>query len=149
MAREDDFKALMIADVPLMAVLTGGVFTAGSVGRDGITRKSAPGAYDTDGFLKPCAMVSERGDIPDGQMSDEVEQADSTVQIVEIYFYQDSGYAATSAARARTRVVLRGKSLSNSFPLQIVNVLTRMRDDGALKGASMERQDWQVNSVIQ
>src|SRR5690349_3527726 len=104
MSREDDIKALLIADVTLMAMLTGGVFTSGALGDEGITRKSAPMAFDSDGYLKPCALVRQRVEVPDGVMADDGQQIDSTIQIVEVWFYQDSGYTAIDLARARTRV---------------------------------------------
>lgn len=148
MAREDDFATRMTGDATLMAILTGGVFKSGTVGDDGITRAVASSAFDSDGYLKPCCLVKQRGNVPDGQVEDEIAQIDSAIQIVELWFYQDSGYTAIDLAMARTRVLFRGYFLSDSFPLQLVNVLDRQRDKGALTGASLARQDWQVNNIL-
>src|SRR5690348_12611347 len=98
MSREDDFKARMIDDTTaspvigsgtaLMAILTGGVFTKGAVGREGITRESAPSAF-SGGFLQPCALVKQRGLVPDGKIRDEETQAVSGTQVIEVYLYED------------------------------------------------------------
>jgi hypothetical protein len=146
-SKESEIAARLSGDVTLMATLTGGVYVSGTVGIDGITRDATPAAF-SGGYLLPCALVKQRGNIPDGQVSDETAQIDSAIQIVEVWYYQDSGYTAIDTAMERARVLLRGYSLTNSFPLTLANVIDRQRDDGALHGASLARQDWQVNFIL-
>jgi hypothetical protein len=146
-SKESEIAARLSGDVTLMATLTGGVYVSGTVGIDGITRDATPAAF-SGGYLLPCALVKQRGNIPDGQVSDETAQIDSAIQIVEVWYYQDSGYTAIDTAMERARVLLRGYSLTNSFPLTLANVIDRQRDDGALHGASLARQDWQVNNIL-
>jgi hypothetical protein len=146
-SKESEIAARLSGDVTLMATLTGGVYVSGTVGIDGITRDATPAAF-SGGYLLPCALVKQRGNIPDGQVSDETAQIDSAIQIVEVWYYQDSGYTAIDTAMERARVLLRGYSLTNSFPLTLANVIDRQRDDGALHGASLSRQDWQVNFIM-
>lgn len=147
MAREDDFKTRMTNDATLMAILTGGVYTKGEVGREGITRETAPSAFDANGYLEPCALVVQRGLVPDGQVHDEEEQLASAGQVVEIYNYEDSGYGNIDSAQARQFVLFFGHQFSDSFPVELFNVLDRERDEGALKGASLSRQDWMVREI--
>lgn len=146
MSREADFATRM-ADATLAAILTGGVYQFGLAGLEGITRDATPAAF-SGGYLLPCALVRQRGEIPDNIVSDEEAQLDSTVQIVEVYFYESRGYVAIDLAAARTYVLFKGYSFGDTFPLSLANVLGRQRDNGALNGASMERQDWQVNSIL-
>lgn len=157
MSREDDFKARMIDDTTgspvivggtaLMATLTGGVFTKGEVGREGITRESAAGAF-TDGFLRPCALVKQRGLVPDGRIRDEETQAISGTQVIEVYLYEDSGYTSIDAAISRLVKLFLGNQFSDSFPVEWINLIDREREAGsALLGASLARVDFLVRNV--
>lgn len=148
MSREGDFAARMTGDATLMLILTGGVFTSGVVGIEGITRETAAAAFDANGYLKPCALVKQRGNVPDGNVRDGLAQHTSAIQVVEIYFYADTGYTAIDSAMARSYVLFEGYSFADSFPVELSNVLDRLRDEGALNNASMARQDWAVYSVI-
>jgi hypothetical protein len=157
MSREDDFKARMIDDItgspvivagtPVMTTLIGGIFTKAAVGRDGITRDSAPGAFDASGYLKPCALIKQRGLVPDGGIRDGITQDISASQTVEIYIYEDSGYANIDAALERIRDLFIGHHFTSSFEVAWVNLIDRERDEGALQGASMARIDFQVRSI--
>jgi hypothetical protein len=148
MSREEDFAARMLADTTLMQTLTGGVFTSGTVGINGITRDVAPTAFDANGYLEPCALVRQRGNVPDGNVRDGMAQTTSAIQVVEIYVYEDTGYTNIDAALARMYVLFEGYAFSDSFPVELSNVIDRQRDTGALNGASLARQDWAVYSVI-
>lgn len=146
--RESDFATRMAADTTLMALLPGGVFRSGLIGSEGISRDTTPTAFDASGWLLPSALVRQRANVPDGVVSDENAQLDSASQIVEVWFYEDSGYTAIDAAMARVYTLLKGYAFADSFPLALANVIDRQRDEGALSGASLARQDWQVFSLI-
>lgn len=151
MSREGDVAARMIADTQLMLTLTGGVYTSATAGPDGITRETNEAAFESSGNgpLKPCALVVERGDIPDGIVADEIAQDVSTFQVVEIWFYEQAGsYTQIDLARARTFQLFYGYQFADTFPLKLINRLARQKALGALGNNSMERQDWQINSVI-
>jgi hypothetical protein len=148
MSRESDFATRMTGDATLMAILTGGVHRYEVTGQDGITRDATPSAFDANGYLRPCALVKQRANVADGWVDDEEAQFDSAIQIVEIWFYEDSGYTNIDAAAARCYTLFKGYAFADSFPVRLANVMDRQRDNGALHGASMARQDWQVNSVI-
>lgn len=148
MSVEREIADIMQADVTLMATLTGGVYTSAGVGRDGITRDTAPAAFDASGYLKPCALVRQRGAVPDGVLVEADGPAASAAQRVEIYLYEDNGYGNIDTALDRLLVLLLGRQLnSGSSPLEWVNTLDRERDEGALNSASMARQDWLVVAV--
>lgn len=146
MSREDDFQTLLEADGTLMAILTGGVYTKAETGRDGITRDATPDAFSS-GFLVPCALVKQRGLVPDNAIRDSEEQETSAAQVVEIYIYEDSGYTNIDAAVARIKTLLVGHLFSDSFEVEWFNMIDRERDTGALQGASMARMDFSVRSI--
>lgn len=149
MSRESDFATRMTGDATLMAILTGGVHQSGAVGIEGITRETVAAAFDANGYLKPCALVAQRGDIPTGDVVDYLAQVTSNRQIVEIWVYQDApSYTAIDAALARLRTLFFGHWFSDTFEIRLANVLDRERDEGSLSGASMARQDWQVDSIV-
>lgn len=151
MAYEDEIVTRLRADATLMATLTGGVWSSAEIGPDGIrrgTNSPTKTAFDANGYLKPCALVRQRGNVPDGMVRDDVAQVLTATQVVEVYFYQDRGFGAIDQATARVRALLQGHQLTGAFPLQLANVVDRLRDEGALQGASLARQDWAVYNVL-
>lgn len=148
MSRESEVKAVLAADATLMAILTGGVFASEDVGVEGISRETTPGAFSS-GYLKPCALVKQRVEM----VTPDVEEFDSlyisTSQIVEIWLYEDRGYSSIDSAKSRILTLLNGKILTQSFEMKLAMIVHRQRDLGALKGASLERMDWQIWAVIQ
>lgn len=150
MAHEDEIAALLEADATLLAILTGGVYTAGTVGLDGITRESAPDAFDASGWLLPCALVKQRGNVPTSDVRDYDAQVTSATQVVEVWLYSDQGdgYTAIDQAKDRIYTLLQGEMLSDSFEVTLTNVIDRQRDTGALNGSSMARMDFAVYSLI-
>lgn len=148
MSIETDFETRMEADTTLMAILTGGVYTAGALGRLGINRTDTPAAFDGNGYLLPCALVRERPLVPDLQVNDFLEQIASATQVVEIYVYQDTGYGSIDSALARLFTLFFGYNFTRTFPLEWIGTLNRERDQGALDGKSMARMEWLVPFVI-
>lgn len=149
MARETDFYNRMVADSALNLILTGGVYQAGVVGLEGISRESTPAAF-SGGYLLPCALIRQRGNVPDNAVRDGMAQIVSTMQICEVWLYADSGagYTAIDAAGARLFVLFEGYALPGAFPTELVNVIDRARDEGSLSGAGLARYDWAVHSIL-
>lgn len=149
MSREADFATVMEADATLMAILTGGVHVSGEVGPEGISRHTTPSAFDSDGYLLPCALVRQRALVPDGIVRDGQAQHVSAAQVVEIWLYEDRGYSNIDSAIMRLFVLFEGVTVGgDAFPAALVNVLDRQRDEGALAGSSLARMDWAVNSIM-
>jgi hypothetical protein len=148
-SREDDFANRMEADATLMATLTGGVYAAGEVGLEGISRDTTPSAFSS-GYLLPAALVRQRSDVPDNAVWDEATQHTSFRQVVEIYLYEDRGYSSIDTAAERLFQLFQGYQFTSpnpSFPVKLINKLDRFRDEGALKGNSLARLDFEVFTV--
>lgn len=76
----------------LTALLTGGIYDAGELGRLGLTPDTA-GLYTGD-ILNPCAVIRWRGTSPFGPHFSPQSQR----QFFEVYLYQDDGYATIDSA---------------------------------------------------
>ena len=151
MSREADFYAVLNADATLLATLTGGVWKRESVGVEGLTRATAAAAFDSSGYLRPCALIAERATVPDGVVKDLMAQKVSTRVIVEVYLYADAGagYSALDTAAARIYVLLQGKQFTGSAEVELVNVVGRWREvDGPLRNAAGIRYDWLVPGIM-
>lgn len=161
MSREADFALRMATDVPLMAILLGDVWTPSGyilppamevghiAGPLGISRGATPEAFDADGYLQPCALVKQAGEIPDGNVKDYDAQLLSINQRVEIWLYQDQGYDAIDAAASRLFVLFQGHQFDDTYEIYLANNLDRQRDNGALDGAAFRKLDWVVPSIMQ
>lgn len=151
MSRENDFITRIQADATLMALLTGGAYASQNLTREGITRETTPGAFDSNGYLRPCALVRQRGQVADGMVRDGMAQTVSTRQVVEVYLYQDGGYSTLDAAAARLYTLFEGHAFtgaSGSFPCEWLGTLDRLRDNGALNGAALARMEFSVFDLV-
>jgi hypothetical protein len=135
----------MEADSALSLILTGGVYTAGAVGREGISRDTTPAAFDSNGYLRPCALVRQRTLTADNQVVD-VTIASATL-VLEIYIYEDSGFSSIDSALARLFTLFNQYQFSNSFPVEWIGTINRERDGGSLMGASLARQEWLIADI--
>ena len=150
MALESQFVAIMQADSELMAVLTGGVYAYGELTAAGITQDSTPDAFDSDGYLLPCAIVKQRGEAPAAPPFDVLTKAVAVNVAVEIWLYEDVFYVQIDAAKPILMRLFQGyDQLPDSFEVYLSNVLARQRDSAALAGHAMERLDFIVPFILQ
>jgi hypothetical protein len=109
----------LAGDAALMALLTGGLWTAPE-----ITRQYAPGAFDANGEIQPCGLVH-------------LESAGPTLEyemgergFVTVAFYQQRGYDVIDAALAEVYVRLHlSKAGTAGAALSIFEI--RWADDSA------------------
>lgn len=132
-------------------LLTGGVYSYVETGRLGVNRDGTPSAYDTDGLLKPCAVVKARGAQPDGGADDDGLQVASYRQMVELWFYADGDAALTTieSAKKRAFTVLHGKmtGTGKNIPHWAGDYLAGTRDP-ALDYALVLRSDYSVRGLV-
>lgn len=151
MSRETEFKAIMIADSTLMAILTGNVYTMEEVGVEGIRRGEASptnDAFDPDtGILRPCAVVVQGNLVPFGGLRDLKEKTMSTSQDISIYFYEFRGHAEIAAAKDRTYFLFEGERISSSFEISLINETDFFPDMGPTKNSTVMVQSWQVIAI--
>jgi len=148
MSRETEVATYLQADTALTAILTGGIYANSELGREGITQDSTANAFDANGYLLPCAIVKQRGDIPDTRIADEGSKIIAQSLMVEVWLYEDVSYTAIDAARARLFTIMHGHKFSGAWPAEWAFTTPPMRDEGSLNGASMQRVDFQIRSLM-
>ena len=83
MSLSDDIKTALLADAPLVALLTGGIHND----VEEISRQNTPSAFDANGELKPCALIKFNTELP---LRSGYKRAVNDP--FTIYFYQRAGY---------------------------------------------------------
>lgn len=91
------------AHSPLTALLTGGIFDAAELGRQGL-RPDTPNLYDGQ-VLKPCAVIRWRG------AAEFRPHYAAEKRFFEIYFYEDDGHATIEDALRLTKKLLHRAQL--------------------------------------
>jgi len=83
MSLSDDIKTALLADAPLVALLTGGIFND----VEEISRVNTPGAFDANKEIKPCALIKHNTELPlrSGYLR-------AVNDPFTVYFYQRQGY---------------------------------------------------------
>ena len=87
-------KTILEADATLLATATGGVWDFDETGRLGLSRTLTGGAFDSNGILKPCLLLKLRSSTPDSILADDATKYVSVREMLEVWFYQDTGYSS-------------------------------------------------------
>lgn len=151
MTREADVKAILIADAPLMALLTGGVFTDEEVGVEGIRRSLEPtdtnptkDVFDADGVLQPCAVVRQRGETLYQNINLVSDQIQAVGQVVQIYYYEFRQAVIIHQAKQRVYELLMGVRVGGSYPVWRMAESPIFPDTGPVQNSTTAIQDWQI-----
>lgn len=97
----DTLRLALQADATLTAILTGGIWDAATLDREGLSLADV--AKDTNGVrIKPAAVLRFRGSNPTDQ-SDTIVGAES--RFFEVWVYADSGYATIDSAIRRIKAL--------------------------------------------
>lgn len=144
MSRESELKAILLADATIFAKTSNRIFTSEEIGDSGLTSENAPSIYSAGGDIQPSVYIKLREDIADGQAVDPDEGESSSLQVIEIYAYEENGYVDIDIILGRSKRILPSKILGDSFELEWILTTGRLRDDAALAGASLVRQDWSI-----
>jgi len=95
-------KTLLEADETLMAIATGGIHDQSEISKSG-----TPGAYDSRGDLKPCAVLRMGTMTPTGPFTH------SERQFFTIYYYEKpGGYTNIDAMKYRVKTLLHSTETS-------------------------------------
>lgn len=100
-------KAELAGDATLVTILTGGVFD-----RRGISRTLTPNAYDTDGTLKPCAVVALETAVPVGPHPDY--RMERVFFVVYLYEEEGNAYAGIDVAKQRIKALLHQQTVTTT-----------------------------------
>lgn len=133
-------KAVLKADATLVAAATGGIWDWDETGRLGLSRTGTPTAWDSNLRIKPCVLLKLRSAEPDGSLRDDATQYSSVREMLECWFYQDTGYTAIETMRSRVYALLHAKQLSGTFQVLWAGDVRNQRDIAL--DASVERSDY-------
>ena len=100
----ETIRATLTADVTLTGTLTGGVYALRE-----LTRQSAPGAFDANGEIKPCALVRIEAEAQHGPFTGAAALSARTYVVVVLY--QRDGFTTIDAAMTRVRALLHRSKL--------------------------------------
>lgn len=131
------------ADATLTAILTGGIFDAAELDKNGLNA-SISGLY-TNEQLNPCLVIRWRGAIPYGPHYTADRRSER--QFFELYFYEENGNANIDAAIRRCKLLLdRTQRTADNVGLCWVNWVNDMGEGVAdeLGGASMNFSRYEV-----
>lgn len=135
-------ESMLESSIPLAALATGGIYSTDTIGRLGITRANLPGAF-TNGLIKPTIVVRERSSTPTGEITDEANQVISMRTVVEIWLYQDTGYATIQSMKQLVYNLLQDKFITNGRGrANLVWEVKNQRDTTI--DASVERMDFEI-----
>lgn len=102
--RDAIYNAL-IADSALMAILTGGVFDANHLGREGLKPDAVRDT--TTQRIKPLIVIRWQGEI---DMQPEV--FDSELVLATVWYYEDRGFTNIQAAKRRVKKLIHNQYFS-------------------------------------
>lgn len=135
-------KAVLEADITLSTVATGGIYDLDEAGPNGISRTITPSAFDDNEVIKPCVLVKLRSATPDGELEDEAEQYVSVREVLEVWFYEDSGYSNINTMRDRVYTLLHATQLLGTFKVLWAGDTRNQRDTEL--DANVERSEYAV-----
>jgi hypothetical protein len=135
-------KTILEADGTLTALATGGIYDWDETGRLGINRtNSATSAAFTNGIIKPCLLLKLRSSVPFGGIADDPNRIVSARDMLEVWAYQDNGYATIKSMLARVYTDLQGQQLGG-FSCTRAGRVQPPRD--IEMDANVERDDYAV-----
>jgi len=137
-------KTRLEADATLLATATGGIYDLTETGRLGINRTNTPAAFDSNGVIKPCVLLRLRSSTPDYVLQDDTSQYQSVREMIEVYFYEDSGYTAIETMRTRCYALLQATQVTGAFAIRWAGDIRSSIDFDL--NASVERSDYQVTT---
>lgn len=153
MSFSDDIRTLLVADAGAGGVntlLTGGIYTWVQTGRNGINRQSTPNVWvsATSPIIRPCAVVKDRAQVPDGGIRDDGTQATSYRQVVEIWLYDAGTSTASTLDTVAQRIydLLHGQRVNNCLCRWVGSPVIDERVM-ALENARILRSDYQLTAV--
>lgn len=107
-----DAKTILEADATLLALATGGIYDWDETGRMGINRSnSATSAAFSNGIVQPCVLLKLASSVAFGEVADDAAKVTGARDVLEVWAYQDSGYATMTSMLDRVFTLLQGQQL--------------------------------------
>lgn len=151
MSKESEVADILRADIELMALLTGGVYTDQEIGVEGIRRSlteedtnPTKDAFDENGILRPCVVIRQAGENIYQNLVLPSEGITAMSQIISIFYYQFRGHDIIDLARQRVYELLFQRQLVRTMPMWMVNQSPTIPDIGPVQNSTVGTQEWIV-----
>lgn len=140
----EDVQTLLLANAALVLLATGGIYTYADTNRLGISEYNTPDVFGTSGQVNPTILIKDREQMIDGGINDDVTQALSYRQIVEIWIYDDGdhGFGTINSIRSAIYTLLHARRVNLRY-CRLHGNLQNMRDPG-LRYAGFTRSDYMI-----
>lgn len=136
-------KTILEADVTLLALATGGIYDWDETGRMGINRtNSTTSAAFSSGIIQPCLLLKLSVSAPFGEIADDAAAITGARDVLQVWAYQDSGYATITSMLDRVFTLLQGQQLGGFVCRWLRKVQPSIRD--IEMDANMEHDDYEV-----
>lgn len=148
---ESLFKDIIEANAPIMALLTGGVYTFAELGPAGLV----PGnTVCADAFtlvnginvINPCMVIRLRSDIPNFFRADSGSREIAYDGNVEFWCYQDKGYDTISSIAEKLLFLIGLKTFDGLGMVQPLGDLTNLVAP-EFRNVSLIRSDYRIKRV--
>ena len=93
-------------------------------------------------MIKPCVLLRLRSATPDFVLQDDTSQYQSVRELIEVYYYEDSGYTAIETMRSRVYALLQATQVTGAFAIRWAGDIRSSIDFDL--NASVERSDYSV-----
>lgn len=148
MSLQSAVKAIAAANSTLSTFFTGGIVAYDDLKEAGLTPKGYPSAFDSNGILKPTLVFKERTLNPTFAVKDENAQTTSSVQALEVWYYDapSGSYGNLETMRGVVKGLLHDRG-ANGGRLVRREVHT-MERDRALANAIVCYDVYDCNKVV-
>lgn len=128
-ANLDAAKAILEADATLLVIATGGIYSWDETGRMGINRtNAATSAAFSSGIIQPCVLLKLSSSVPFGDIADDSLHLTGARDMLEVWAYQDNGYATIKSMLDRAFTLLQGQRLGGAACRWQMKVQPSIRD---------------------
>ena len=136
-------KTILEADATLLALATGGIYDFDETGRMGINRSnSATSGAFVNGVVQPCLLLKLSVSTPFGEVADDAAKVTGARDVLQVWAYQDNGYATMTSMLDRVFTLLQGQQLGGFVCRWLRKVQPPIRDVDI--DANIERDDYEV-----
>lgn len=136
-------KAVLEADATLLTTATGGIWDFDETKQLGLSRTLTGDAFDSNEVIKPCILMKQRSQTPNFALADDADQYVAVNEMIECWFYEDSGYSNIETMRDRVYVLLHSIQLTGTFQVFWAGSFRPGIRDTDLD-ANVSRSDFQV-----
>ena len=151
MTPDETFQQIFEADAPLMALLTGGVYTFAELGLQGLVASNpvCADAFSTQNgmsIIQPCMVIRTRTDVPTYTRHDADQQETSHDGSISFWLYQYDDFGSIDAAADLVYGLIHTRVFSGlGLVLRVNALLNQIAPE--FENTSLRREDYQFRRI--